>query len=150
MCCTWCFQHHSKVLSSAKVIWTAEMSSRLIPGTPSFATQSAAHYKSRRQHELHPAPLRLTIFPCFPVNLLICMLYLLLYTSLYIPSFTSCKREPTASHGRNYYLQKNHEAHIERALARAVHMSANHHCESNVGNSNPACEYSGGASYSPG
>jgi hypothetical protein len=33
--------------------------------------------------------------------------------------------EPTASHVRNHYSQKNQVAHLERALARALQKTAN-------------------------
>jgi len=82
--------------------------------------------------ELHPAPPRVTLLPCFPVILLNFVLYLPLYTSLYIPNFTSSNMEPTASQVRNHYSQKNQEAHLERALARALQKTANLHCQSNV------------------
>jgi hypothetical protein len=39
--------------------------------------------------------------------------------------------EPTASQVRNHYSRKNQEAHLERALARALQKTANLHCQSN-------------------
>jgi len=36
--------------------------------------------------------------------------------------------EPTASQVRNHYSQKNQEAHLEGALARALQKTANLHC----------------------
>jgi hypothetical protein len=52
--------------------------------------------------------------------------------------------EPMASQVRNHYSQKNQEAQLERALARALMNTANYHCWSNVWTSNPAFEYSVG------
>jgi len=96
--------------------------------------------------EMHPARPRITLSPCLPVILLNFVLYLPLYTSLYIPNFTSSNMEPTASQVRNHYSQKNQEAHLERALARALQKTANLHCQSNVWTSNPAFSYSVGDS----
>jgi hypothetical protein len=92
----------------------------------------AEHYFFQTCPELHPARPRVTLLPCVPVILLNFVLYLPLYTSLYIPNFTSSNMEPTASHVRNYYSQKNQEAHLERALARALQKTANLLCQSNV------------------
>jgi len=55
--------------------------------------------------------------------------------------------EPTASQVRNHYSQKNQEAHLERALARASQQTANLHCRSNVWTSHPTFEYTVGDSY---
>jgi hypothetical protein len=60
------------------------------------------------------------------------LLYLLLYASIYIPQLHFINMEPTASQVRNHYSQKNQEAHLERALARALQKTANLHCQSNV------------------
>jgi hypothetical protein len=92
----------------------------------------AEHYIFQALLELHPAQPRVTLLPCFAAILLYFVLYLPLYTSLYIPNFTSSNMEPTASQVRNQYSQKNQEAHLERALARALQKTANLHCQSNV------------------
>jgi len=92
----------------------------------------AEHYFFQARVELHPARLGVTSLPCFPVILLNFVLYLPLYTFVYIPNFTSSNMEPTASQVRNHYSQKNQEAHLERALARALQKTANLHCQSNV------------------
>ena len=126
------------------------MSSRLFPGTPQIASSSAKHYFCQARLQLHPLQLRVTLLPCFPVNLLNFLLYLPLYTSLYIPNFSSSIMEPMASQVRNHYSQKNQEAHLERALAHALVNTADHHCRSNVWPSNPAFEYSIGDSYCSG
>jgi hypothetical protein len=81
---------------------------------------------------LHPARPHVTLLPCVSVILINFVLYLPLYTSLYIPNFTLLNIEPTASQVRNHYSQKNQEAHLERALARALQKTANLHCQSNV------------------
>jgi hypothetical protein len=58
--------------------------------------------------------------------------------------------EPMASQVRNYYFQKNQEAHLEGALARALQKTTNLHCQTNVLTSNPAFEYSVGDTAHPG
>jgi hypothetical protein len=68
----------------------------------------------------------------FPIILLNFVLHLPLYTSLQIPNFTSSYMEPTASQVRNHYLQKNQEAHLERALPPALQKTAILHCQSNI------------------
>ena len=85
---------------------------------------------------LHPARPRITLVLCFPVIQYHFLLYLPLYTSLYITNFTSSKKEPTAGPMRNHYSQKNQEEHLGRALARALQKTANLHCQSNVWTSN--------------
>jgi len=92
------------------------MSSGLFPGTPRIESSSAKRYICQTRFQLHSLRLRVILLPCFPVILLKFLLCLPLYTSLYIPNFTSSIMEPTASQVRNYYSQKYQEAHLQRAL----------------------------------
>jgi len=64
--------------------------------------------------------------------------FTLTYFCRHFPTSSSSNMEPTASQVRNHYSQKNPEAHLERALARALKQTANVHCRSNLWNSNPA------------
>jgi len=64
-----------------------------------------------------------------------------LYFCLHSLTSSSSNMEAMASQVRNHYSQKNHEAHLERALARALKQTANHRCGSNIWTSNPAFEY---------
>jgi hypothetical protein len=82
--------------------------------------------------ELHSPRLCATLLTYVPVILLNFLLYLLLYASIYIPQHHFINMEPTARQVRNHYSQKNQEAHLERALARAFKKTANSHCQSNV------------------
>jgi len=87
-----------------------------------------------------------TLSPCFTVNIFNFLLYSPIFALLNIPNFTSSIMKPTASQVRNHYSQTNLEAHLERARAHAFMNTANHHCRSNVGTSNPALWYSVGDS----
>jgi len=108
------------------------LSSGLISGTPWIASCSAARHCLQARLKLHPPRPRVTLLPYFLVILLNFLLYLLLYASVYIPQLHFINMEPTASQVRNHYFQKNQEAHLERALARALQKTANLHCQSNV------------------
>jgi len=142
--CTWYFQHHNKDLAVTIQLWTTDMTSALFPSTPRIASSSSESCFYQARTELHPLRLNVSLLTCFPVNLLNFLLYLPLYTSLYIPNFISSIMEPMASQVRNYYSQKNQEALLQRALACASMNTANHHCRTNVWNSNRAFKYSVG------
>ena len=140
--CTWRFLKYNKELAPTIYIWTGDMCSGLFPGTPRTASSAAEHHFLQACLQTHPAQLCVTLLPCFPDILLNFVLYLPLYTSLYIPNFTLSNMEPTGRQVRNHYSQKNQEAQLGRALARAVQKTANLRCWSNVWTSNPAFEYS--------
>jgi len=82
--------------------------------------------------ELHPPRPCVTLLLHFPISLLNFIPYSLLYAFVYIPQLHSINMEPMASLVRNHYSQKNQEAHLERALARALQKTANFHSQSNV------------------
>jgi len=140
--CTGRFLNQHKELASTIYIWTTNRSSRLFLGTPWIASSSAEHNIFQTLLELHSAQPRVTFLPNFPVILLYFVLYIPLFTSRYIPNFTSSNMEPTPSQVRNHYSQKNQETHVERALAHASQKTANLDCRSNVCTSSPAFEYS--------
>jgi hypothetical protein len=127
--------HNSQHWSSFNNIYIYEpqtLSSGLFPGTPWIALSTAARHSFQRRLELDPPRPHVTLLPYFLVILLNFLLYLLLYASVYIPQLHFINMEPTASQVRNHYSQKNQEAHLERALARALQKTANHYCQSNV------------------
>jgi len=64
------------------------MSSGLFPGTPQIASSLAERYICQARLQLHSLRLRVTLLPCFPVNLLNFLLYLRVYTSPDIPICT--------------------------------------------------------------
>jgi len=130
--CTWSFVHPNKELASTIKTWTADMSSGRYPGLSRIASHLTESYFVALLH----------------VILLNFILYLPLYTSVYIPQlhFIFINMDPMASQVRNHYEQKNREAHLERAPACALNKTANLHCWSNVWTSNPAFEYSVGDS----
>jgi hypothetical protein len=92
------------------------MSSGLVPDVPPIAFCSSVCY----------------FVALLSVILIHFVLYSLLYTSLYIPNFTSSNKQSTASQVRHHNSLKNQEAHTETALARALQKTANLHCQSNV------------------
>jgi hypothetical protein len=131
--CTWLFLNLNTDLASTIYIYEPQtLSSGLFPGTPWIASSSAARHGFQARLELHPPRPRVTLLPYFLVILLNFLLYLLLYASVYIPQLHFINMEPTASQVRNHYSQKNQEAHLERALARALQKTANLHSQSNV------------------
>jgi len=81
------------------------MTCGLFLNLPPIACSSAERYLCQAHVEFHPLPQRVTLLPCFTVNLLNFLLYSPLYTSLYIPNFTSLIMEPTVSQVRNHYSQ---------------------------------------------
>jgi hypothetical protein len=91
------------------------MSSGLCPGIPQIASFWAELQYFQPCPKLCPARLSVTLLPYFPVILLNIILYLPLYTSVYILQvrFIILNMEPTASQVRNHYSQKNQEAHLE-------------------------------------
>jgi len=111
------------------------MSSGLFQGTPRIASSLTVCY----------------IFAVLSVILLHFIPYSPLYTSVYISQLhlIFINTEPTASHVRNHYSQKNQEAQLERSLARALKTTAYLHWQSNVWTSNPAFKYGVGDSWSP-
>ena len=68
----------------------------------------------------------------FLIILLNFILYLCLYTWVYIPQLHFINMEPTASQVRNYNSLKNQEVHYKWALAPALKKTANDHSQSNV------------------
>jgi len=132
--CIWRFQNHNIELASAESIWTSDLSSGTIPGTPIIESTSGNHHFLQPLLELHPPWRSATSLPHFPVIRLNFILYLPLYASVYILQFQFIfiNMEPTASQVRNHHSQKNQETHLERALAHAFKKTPNHHCLSNV------------------
>ena len=61
------------------------MSFGLFPGTAHIASSLAEQYFFQTRLELHPPQPRVTLLPYSPVILLNVLLYLPLYTSVYIP-----------------------------------------------------------------
>jgi hypothetical protein len=89
---------------------------------------------SSHTSRLHAPQPSVLLLPYFPIILQIFILYLPLYTSVYILQlhFIIINMEPMASQVSNYYSQQNQEAHLERVLAHALKKTANLHCQSNV------------------
>ena len=109
------------------------MSSRSFPGTPQIASCWAEGHLFQAGLKLHPPQPSVTLLTYFPIILLNFILYLPLYTSVYILQlhFIIINMEPMASQVRNYYSERNQEAQLERGLARALEKTANPHCRSN-------------------
>jgi len=90
--CTCHFINHNNERASTILIWTADMSSGLFPGTPRIASPSTACYF-------------VALFSRYSVNLRSFFYrYILLST---FPNFTSSNMESTASQVRNHYSRKN-------------------------------------------
>jgi len=144
--CTWRFLHHNTDLALTIWIWTTDISSGLFPGTPQIASFLAKRHLFQAHLELHPPRPSVTLLLYFPVILLNFILYLPLYTSVYILQLHCIiiNMEPTVSQVTNHYWQKNEEAHHERALTCGLKETANHHCRMNDWTWNPAFEYSVG------
>ena len=115
-------------------IWTADLSSGLLPGKPRSASTLGDRHYLHANLQLHPPWPRATLLPNFPVIWLNFKLYLPLYTSVYILQlhFIFINMKPTASQVRNHYSQKNQEVQLERALAHALKKTPNLHWWSNV------------------
>jgi len=108
------------------------MCSKLFPGTPQIAASMAESDSIQVRLKLCPPWPSVTQLLYFPVILSHLILYLGLYTSVNIPQLHLITMQPTASQVRNYYSQKNQEAHCERALAHAFKKGVNFHCRPNV------------------
>lgn len=114
---TWCFLNLNTCLASTIYLWTTySQSSGLCPGTMTVASSSATCYLFNARITLHPPWLHATSLSYPPMILLNILLYLRLYASLYIPQLHIFNMAPMASPVRNYWLQKNQDPHLERAL----------------------------------
>jgi len=142
--CIWRFLNNNNELASTISLWTADLSSGFIPDTLRIVSSSNNSYVFQACLELDPPWPCVTLLPWFPVIPPNFVIYLPLYTSLYIPNFTSSNMEPTTSQVRNHYSEENQEAHLGRALVCPFRKRANRNCQSNVWSSNPAFEYSVG------
>ena len=134
--CTWRFLNHNTELSLTIYIWTTDTVFRTLSRHPSNCILLG-------RASLFPCTLQIAssstacyfvaLFSCYSIKLPI---YLLIYASVYTPQLHFINMEPMASQVRKHYSQKNWEAHLEWALARAFKKTANFHCQSNISTSN--------------